>query len=121
MRLTPRHQNLPGDPGTWGQGGPLWQRVPGRNAEGRPYNDFMMFAPGLNRRSAAEQEAVVILVRGVLKQYEGQVVFAELNLKINVLWVSMQNRAGLMAELVAALRRKVPEFHLVGHNPQIGP
>jgi hypothetical protein len=47
-------------------------------------------------------------------------VFADLNLKINVLWISMENRPGLMAELVAALRLKVPEFHLVAHNPLAG-
>ncbi len=120
MRIKARAQNLPGDPGAWQPGGPLWRRAPTRDTEGRLYNDFMMYAPGLNRRSPAEQEAVAILVRGVLAQYDGEVVFAELNLKINALWVSLENRRGLMAELVTALRRQVPEFHLVGHNPLAG-
>jgi len=57
---------------------------------------------------------------GVLSRYEDRVVFADLNFKINVLWVSLENRPGLMSELVAALRIKVPEFHLVGHNPNLG-
>ncbi len=120
MKLAARSQSLPGDPGQWERGGPLWQRVPKRDTEGRPYIDFMMFAPRLNRRPAHELESISLLLRGVLARYDDQVVFADLNLKINVLWVSLENRPGLMAELVAALRIKVPEFHLVAHNPLAG-
>lgn len=120
MNLAARAQSLPGGSGQWGRGEPLWQRVPTRDAAGRPYLDFMMFAPRLNRRSALELESVALLLRGVLAGFEDRVVFADLNLKINVLWVSMENRPGLMAELVAALRLKLPEFHLVAHNPLAG-
>ena len=28
---------------------PLWQRAPTRNAEGKPYADFMMLIPGLRK------------------------------------------------------------------------
>jgi len=120
MKLTARTATLPGAAGQWGQGGPLWQRVPKRDAAGRPYIDFMMFAPRLNRRPAHELESVALLLRSVLAGYEDRVVLADLNLKINVLWVSLENRPGLMSELVAALRIKLPEFHLVGHNPFAG-
>lgn len=120
MKLASRAQNQPDTPERWARGEPLWQRVPLRNAAGRPYIDFMMFAPRLNRRPRQELESVAILLRGVLSQYENQVVFAELNLRINVLWVSLENRPGLIAELVAAVRLKLPEFHLVGHNPLSG-
>lgn len=120
MQLAARAQSLPGDPGQWERGSPLWRRVPGRDAAGRPYNDFMMFAPRLNRRSPHEQESVALLLRGVLAAYQDRVVFADLNLKINVLWISLENRPGLMAALVADLRAKVPEFHLVAHNPLAG-
>lgn len=120
MKLAARSPSLPGDPGRWEVGAPLWRRVPKRDTEGRPYIDFMMFAPRLNRRPAHELESIALLLRGVLAHYDDRVVFADLNLKINVLWVSMENRPGLMAELVAALRTKVPEFHLVAHNPLAG-
>jgi hypothetical protein len=120
MMLTPHAQKMPGTAGLWGEGGPLWQRVPKRDATGRPYIDFMMFAPRLNQRPAREQESVALLLRGVLAGYQDRVVFAELNLKINVLWVSLENRPGLMSELVAVLRIKLPEFHLVAHNPHAG-
>ena len=115
MKLAIRPQSLPGGAGRWGHGEPLWQRVPKRDEAGRPYFDFMMLAPRLNRRPAHEQETVAVLISGVLSHYEQSVVFADLNLKINVLWVSYKHRPGLMSELVAALRAKVPEFHLVAH------
>lgn len=120
MRLVARAQTSPADKGQWGQGSPLWQRVPKRAPDGRPYNDFMMFAPRLNQRPAHELESIVALLHGVLADYGDRVVFADLNLKINVLWISLENRPGLMAELVAALRSKIPEFHLVAHNPYAG-
>jgi hypothetical protein len=120
MKLAARAQSLPGDAGQWALGGPLWQRVPKRDADGRPYIDFMMVAPRLNRRPPHEQESVAVLLRGVLAGYADRVVFADLNLKINVLWVSLEYRPGLMSELVAALRIKLPEFHLVAHNPHTG-
>jgi hypothetical protein len=120
MNLTARAQCLPGSAGQWGEGGPLWQRVPKRDEAGRPYIDFMMFAPRLNRRPSHELENVALLLKGVLTNFQDWVVFAELNLKINVLWVSLENRPGLMSEVVVALRLNLPEFHLVGHNPHAG-
>ena len=120
MTLARHAQKMPGAPVQWGEGGPLWQRVPKRDAAGRPYFDFMMFAPRLNRRPRHELDSVVVLLRGVLAAYADRIVFAELNLKINILWVTLENRPGLMSELVAALRIKAPEFHLVGHNPHAG-
>ncbi len=120
MQLTARARSLPGGAGLWRDGGALWKRVPKRDARGRPYIDFMMFAPRLNRRPAHELENVALLLRGILAAYEDAVVFAELNLRINVLWVSLENRPGLMSELVAALRGKLPEFLLVAHNPNPG-
>lgn len=120
MHPAARSSSLPGGPGAWGQGGPLWQRVPVRDSDGHPYNDFMMFAPRLNRRPQHEQECVALLLRQILDSYGSRIVYAELNLKINVLWVSLENRPGLMSELVAHLRRSLPEFHLVAHNPHAG-
>lgn len=119
QNLVSRSRTLPGDPGRWERGEPLWRRAPTRDHEGRPYHDFMLLAPRLNRRPPSEQEAVAHLVRGVLAEFDEWVVFADLNLKINILWISTRQRPGLMAELVAALRARLPEFHLVGHNPQI--
>ena len=43
------------------------------------------------------------------------VVFADLNLKLNLLWVSLRPRPGAISELVAAIRLRVPEALLVAH------
>jgi hypothetical protein len=117
--LAPRSGSLPGDPGAWRQGEPLWKRAPTR-VDGAPCTDFMLVAPGLNKRPAHEIEALALVVRGVLETYPDWVVFADLNLKLNVLWVSLKYRRGIMAEVVAVLRARAPIFKLVGHSPQQG-
>lgn len=100
-------------------GEPLWKVVPKRDAEGKPYCDFMMLAPGLNRRPGAEIEAVMVLVRGVLERFGDAVVFADFNLSMNVLWVSYHHHPGLMPRIVAMLRAKLPMLRLVAHNPLV--
>ncbi len=115
--MTARPQSLPGDPGQWGHGEPLWKLVPRRDADGHLCTDFIMLAPGLGKRPSHEIEGVVRVVQGVLSRFDEWVVFADFNLKINVLWVSLKYRPGIMAELVAALRAKAPVLKLVAHNP----
>lgn len=99
-------------------GEPLWKRVPKRDREGRPYCDFMMLAPGLNRLPGREVEAILVLVRGVLARFDA-VVFADFNLSLNVLWVSYEYHPGLMSRMVACLRAQVPMLRLVAHNPEV--
>ncbi len=101
----------------WEAGTPLWKVVPKRDETGKPYVDFMMLAPGLNRRPAADREGVLLLVRGVLERFGDDVVFADFNLDINVLWVSLRCQPGLMSRVVCLLRAKVPMLRLVGHSP----
>lgn len=118
MKLVVRDPTLPGDPEQWSRGEPLWMRAPKRDAAGVPYTDFMMLAPGLKRRPEHEIESIVRRVWRVLQRFESWVVFADLNLKINVLWVSLRHRPGVMSEIVAALRAQAPEFKLVAHHPE---
>lgn len=118
MKLVTRASSLPGAPGQWGQGEPLWKLAPKRDSDGIPYVDFMMLASGMKKRPAHEIEVVLQIVQGVLSRFEEWVVFADFNLKLNVLWVSLKNRPGMMAEIVTALRAQAPEFKLVAHNPE---
>lgn len=118
MKLAARADSLPGDPGRWGRGEPLWKVAPKRDAEGRPYVDFMMLAPGLKKRPDHEIEALARVIQGVLARFEEWVVFADLNLKLNILWVSHKYHPGVMAGIVAALRAQAPELKLVAHNPE---
>ncbi|HNQ04796.1 MAG TPA: hypothetical protein PKH69_09300 [Thiobacillaceae bacterium] len=105
---------------TWDRAEPLWKVVPKRDGAGRAYADFMMLAPGLKGRSRSEMDAVQRVIRGVLARFGDAVVFADFNLSIRVLWVTLQHRPGLMFRVVAALRVHVPALKLVAYHPHQG-
>ena len=95
-------------------GVPLWQLAPTRDSAGRRLTDFMMLIPRLRNRPPAEIEQASRDIQAVLELHQ-DVVFADLNLKLNLLWVSLRPRPGAISELVAAIRLRVPEAVLVAH------
>jgi hypothetical protein len=102
----------------WTSSEPLWKRAPKRDSDGHAYADFMLLAPGLNKRPAHETECLLHLIRGVLNRFERWVVFADFNLKLNLLWISLKYCPGIMSEIVTALRYAAPELKLIAHNPE---
>ena len=96
---------------------PLWKRAPGRDEEGRALSDFMMIIPGLCRQSTDYVQNTLFEIEKVLKLYGSAVVFAEMNLKINTLWVTVRPIPGICLELPAVLKYRVPEALLVAHKP----
>ena len=96
---------------------PLWKRAPGRDEEGRALSDFMMIIPGLCRQSTDYVQNTLNEIEKVLKLYGSAVVFAEMNLKINTLWVTVRPIPGICLELPAVLKYRVPEALLVAHKP----
>lgn len=93
---------------------PLWQLAPTRDSAGQRLTDFMMLIPRLRNRTPAEIEQASRAIQSVLELHQ-DVVFADLNLKLNLLWVSLRPRPGAISELTAAIRLRVPEAVLVGH------
>jgi hypothetical protein len=93
---------------------PLWQVAPTRDSAGRRLTDFMMLIPRLRSRPVAEIERASRDIQAVLSLHQ-DVVFADLNLKLNLLWVSLRPTPGAISELVAAIRLRVPEAVLVAH------
>jgi hypothetical protein len=93
---------------------PLWQVAPTRDSAGVRLTDFMMLIPHLRTRPPLEIERASRDIQAVLALHQ-DVVFADLNLKLNLLWVSLRPRPGAISELVAAIRLRVPEAVLVGH------
>ena len=93
---------------------PLWQIAPTRDSTGRRLTDFMMLIPRLRCRPPSEIESTSREIQAVLALHQ-DVVFADLNLKLNLLWVSLLPRPGAISELVAAIRLRVPEAVLVAH------
>ena len=92
---------------------PLWKRVPTHNDYGQLLSDFMMIIPQLRQQPVDTIKDVINNIEQVLRFYEKQVVFADLNLKLNVLWVSVQPVAGICLEVAAAIHHRVPEAKLV--------
>jgi len=92
---------------------PLWKRVPTHNDHGQMLSDFMMIIPSLKQQPTHIIKEVINKIEKVLRLYEKQVVFADLNLKLNVLWVSVQPIAGMCLEVAAAIHHFVPEAKLV--------
>jgi len=95
---------------------PLWQRVPTRDEQGRALSDFMMIIPQLRDRPRRALEQRVQRIEQVLLAYRDQVVFADLNLALNVLWVSVRPVPGICLELPTAIKLQVPEALLVSHK-----
>jgi hypothetical protein len=115
MKLV-RHEDLslkasPGlEPGL-----PLWQVVPTRDDQGERLCDFMMLIPRLKHRHAMYIQSAQSHIVNVLSHHN-EVVFANINLELNVLWVSHRYRHGLMLEIANSIRLQVPEAVLVAHN-----
>jgi hypothetical protein len=97
-----------------GPGLPLWQLAPTRDSSGRRLTDFMMLIPRLRSRPPADIERASRDIQSVLSLHQ-DVVFADLNLKLNLLWVSLRPSPGAITELAAAIRLRVPEAVLVAH------
>jgi hypothetical protein len=97
-------------------GRPLWQRVPTRDEDGSLLSDFMMVIPKLNKQSPDVIRQTVENIGLVLGQYPETVVFADLNLKINILWVSVRAVPGICLELPALIHHAVPAARLVGEK-----
>jgi hypothetical protein len=94
-------------------GEPLWKRAPTRDEDGRPLPDFMMIIPKLSKRPTEAVRETLREIEAVLKAYEHAVVFADVNLKLNTLWVTTRPIPGICLELAAAVKLRVPEALLV--------
>lgn len=96
-------------------GEPLWKLAPTRDENGKPLCDFMVLIPKLGKRAPEHVSFVYGHISSVLDRYD-EVVFANMDLALNLLWVSHKHRHGLAVEIVCAIRQNVPEAVLVAHN-----
>lgn len=91
---------------------PLYDRVPTEDEDGKPYADFMMLIPKLNSVTTAELKTKMAAMHAALVPHEA-VVFADLNIKLNILWVSFKPEFGLINTLVYDIQQKLPEAKLI--------
>ena len=92
---------------------PLYERAPTVDENGKPYADFMMLIPRLNKRTAPELKHRMAGLQAALLQHS-EVVFADLNMRLNLLWVSLKPQAGLIERIALDIQRRVPEAKLIG-------
>ena len=94
---------------------PLRNRAPSHDEDGRPLSDFMVLIPGLKQKPQTLINRTVNNIHLALGHFEHAVVFAEFNLKLNLLWVSIRPIPGIRFEIVGAIQDTVPEAKLVSH------
>ncbi|MBI5462580.1 MAG: hypothetical protein HY941_10390 [Gammaproteobacteria bacterium] len=94
---------------------PLYQRAPRRDEDGRPLSDFMMIIPQLRTLPPRLIQKKIERIQRVLADFSNLVVFADLNLKINVLWVIVRQSPGACIEIPSAISSVIPEALLVAH------
>ena len=99
---------------------PLWKRAPTRDLAGKPYTDFMMLIPGLRKFEPSHLREIINKIEAVLRRYEEDIILADLNLKINVLWVTLKPHIGLSTEIAALIHHVVPEAKLVSQHTATG-
>lgn len=73
----------------------------------------MMLICGMQHWPGYRKADAIAHVHRILSGYS-EVVFADLNLKIDLLWVSVRPRYGVISEIAAELQQRIPEAKLVG-------
>jgi len=96
---------------------PLWQRVPTKDESGKYLGDFMMVIPKLKTASSEHRKKTLDAINLVLTRYQDVVVFADLNMKMNLLWISIKPKKGMFSEIPAAIIESVPEAKLISERP----
>lgn len=97
-------------------GVPLHEIAPTRDENGKPLSDFMMIIPKLKHQSEDYIQQTLNKLDKVLNYYKEKIVFVDLNMKINVLWVTIKPIPGLILEISAAIKTQVPEALLVADH-----
>lgn len=99
---------------------PLWSRAPSRDENGTPYIDFMMIIPGLKNADEATIESCMVKVRNSLCEFENVVAYVDLNIKLNLLWISTRPVPGISKLIMQAIQHEIPEAKIVAgdFNPE---
>ncbi len=94
---------------------PLHERVPARDELGQLLSDFMVLLPGLRERTRLEINERLDYLQMIFANFR-EVVFVDLNVPLNLLWISVRPRPGVILELFGAVKSGIPEAKLVGHH-----
>lgn len=92
---------------------PLWKRAPGRDENGKPVCDFRMLIKGLKHRPRQEIELRLKHIQAILTRYQQHIVFADLNMNINLLWISVRPGSRIDLDIAAEIHHAIPEAKLI--------
>ena len=98
---------------------PLWSRVPTKDESGHYLGDFMMIIKGLKKATPEHRKHTINRLTQVLAKYSDVIVFADLNMKMSLLWVSVRPKKGMLLEIPAAIIASIPEAKLVSDRPPV--
>ncbi len=93
---------------------PLWKLAPTRDEDGKPLSDFLMIIPKLKHKPEHVIKQTLAEIDCALRQFSNFVVFANIDMKLNTLWVSFKNKPGMYIDIVAAVKLRVPEALIIG-------
>jgi len=95
---------------------PLWKLAPTRDENGGPVSDVLMIIPKLKTRSEQHIKDTLANIEFALKQFNNEILFANMDMKLNTLWVSFKAVPCVYVDIVATLKTNVPEAVLVGDS-----
>ena len=94
-------------------GEPVYKRPPPSRRHGKPLSDFIMIIPKLRTRPQHLIQDTIGKIESLLERHAKLVVFADLNLKLNVLWVIVRPHPGVCCNLPVEINEAVPDALLV--------
>ncbi|PCJ85054.1 MAG: hypothetical protein COA54_12345 [Thiotrichaceae bacterium] len=95
---------------------PLYKLAPTRDENGGPVSDLLMIIPKLKTKPEQYIKDTLANIEFALKQFSNEVLFANVDMKLNTLWVSFKAVPGVYGQIVSTLKTNVPEAVIVGDS-----
>lgn len=93
----------------------MWKIVPTRDEHGKLLSDFMMLIPKLRDQSPDFIQNTLNCIAGILRPHT-EVKFVNLNVPLNLLWISHRSLPGVGLELVGRIQNLIPQALLVAQK-----
>ena len=94
---------------------PMWKVIPTRDENGKLLSDFMMLIPSLRDQTPLSIQAILNTLANVLTQHR-HVRFVNVNVALNLLWVSHLSLPGAGLEIAGHIQDSVPEALLIAQK-----
>ncbi len=95
---------------------PLYKLAPTRDENGGPVSDLLMIIPKLKTKPEQYIKDTLANIEFALKQFSNEILFANVDMKLNTLWVSFKAVPGIYGQIVSTLKTNVPEAVIVGDS-----